>query len=58
VRTADPDNRTCFHWAMRSPNIHCLKWLCKYGSVPEAVNQLVSSSGCTVKDLSWVALNQ
>ena len=42
MRTTDRDGRAAFHWAMRTPNTLCLKWLCKYGSVPEAINQLVS----------------
>ena len=41
-RHADQDGRTVFHWAMKTPNIHCLKWLCKYACAPELVNQQVS----------------
>ncbi len=51
----DQDGRTAFHWAMKIPNIHCLKWLCKYANITEVVNQPVSSeSSCKKKTESFI----
>lgn len=40
----DTNGRTAFHWAMKTPNIHCLKWLCKFANIPTVINQPVSSN--------------
>lgn len=39
----DQEGRSAFHWAMKIPNIRCLKWLCKYANnMPHIANQPVS----------------
>ena len=32
VQLCDSEGRTSFHWAMKTPNIQCLKVLCKHAN--------------------------
>ena len=32
VELCDSEGRTSFHWAMKTPNIQCLKVLCKHAN--------------------------
>ena len=32
VNASDSEGRTAYHWAMKTPNLQCLKLLCKYAS--------------------------
>ena len=41
VNLTDMQNRSVFHWAMKIPNVTCLKHLCKYASF-DIENQSVS----------------
>lgn len=41
VHITDPHGRSVFHWVMKTPNILCLKALCKYAS-GNIENQTVS----------------
>ena len=42
IHHVDPAGQSAFHWAMKTPNIECLKLLCKYINSPVMVNQPVS----------------
>lgn len=55
ARIADPEGRTAFHWAMKIPNIDCLKWLCEYANIPEVINQPVR--WCSLFHMTQISLN-
>ena len=42
IHHVDPAGQSAFHWAMKTPNIECLKLLCKFINSPVMVNQPVS----------------
>ena len=45
IRSQDADGLTLFHWAVKCPNVQCLKLLCKYAT-PGTVNIPVSTPRC------------
>ena len=57
IHQTDQDGRTVFHWAMKTPNINCLKWLCKYRKVSSVINKPVRAASiiasvCAEKQLT------